>query len=265
MTNEIDQVKTEAANLVLERISSPLIFSFVLAWCGWNYRTLLILLSENSVSVKLRLLSELAYPDWSARLLDGFAAPLAVALAYVFAYPHLERSIYAYQLRQKAKREALRRRIEEAPMLSQPESDALRKKMENAEAAKLEALSQLSEAQLQFQATQAALTSNFDDLQRSFQQLIVGTSHFLAGADASDATEAEGASRIDPRWISWVLRAVAKAPTYEGVLFSELVSGGNREKEHEVAVDYLVKRGVLEAVDLSKSWDQCRIRFRLSQ
>jgi hypothetical protein len=70
-----------------ERLNSPLLFSFALSWCAWNYDALLILLSENSVTDKLAMMTRIAFPDGLTVAWKAVMGPLASALAYIFFYP----------------------------------------------------------------------------------------------------------------------------------------------------------------------------------
>lgn len=111
---------------IVERLSSPLLGSFVIAWSGWNYRFFVILFSDASVSKTFEMIDQIAFASWWAYLGHGLLFPLLTALAYVFFYPHPANYVYGYTLKRKRASNALRQSIEEETLLSIEESRSIR-------------------------------------------------------------------------------------------------------------------------------------------
>jgi|GEM_PF-5824398 len=182
MSDSAKELQEGATNLVLERLSSPLLFSFALAWCVGNYKALLVLISENPVTVKFHLLSKVVYPDALQMWAVGFGVPLAIACAYVFLYPPIERQIYRYLLNQRRHRDYVRRSIEEAPVLTVAEGDALRAEVEKklaAAAAEVQQAIQVS--QVRMSEAQRA-DERIQRLESEIENLCVGVAHALFSA-----------------------------------------------------------------------------------
>ncbi len=109
-----------------ERFSSPLLSSFLIAWAGWNYKFVMIVLSANTVTTTLDLIQRVAFPDWQAMLFRGAILPLASALLYILGYPYPARWVNGFVLRQQRANNKQRSQIEEETPLTLEESNALR-------------------------------------------------------------------------------------------------------------------------------------------
>lgn len=73
----LDEVIKSAREYFLDRVASPLTGAFVLSWCIWNYKFILVVLSDEHVVRKLHIVRAIIFPDWTATAIQGFAAPLA--------------------------------------------------------------------------------------------------------------------------------------------------------------------------------------------
>ena len=106
-----------AQQSVFERLSSPLIFSFALAWAGWNYKFVMILLSSNTVSTTLEFIEQYAFPDARSIWIHGVLLPLGSALVYVFGFPFIGLRVQQYNLWREGRTEGMRSRmLNETPM-----------------------------------------------------------------------------------------------------------------------------------------------------
>ena len=77
-----------------ERFSNPLVSSFVVAWCGWNYKFFVILFSGNTVKVTFDLIDEVAFPERWNYGVQGFLAPLGSALLFLVLVPYFTTLYY---------------------------------------------------------------------------------------------------------------------------------------------------------------------------
>ena len=118
---------------VLERLASPLIGSFFIAWCIWNYRFLVILFSDATVSQTFDLVDTQAFPDQLTVILRGMAYPLFTALAYVFLYPYPAKMVYGYTRRRQVELGRLRQKIEDETPLTLEESREIRSQFRDAD------------------------------------------------------------------------------------------------------------------------------------
>lgn len=118
--------KTVKAQLY-ERVSSPLLGSFLIAWCGWNYKFVLVLISSMDAEKKLAYINAVLYPSIYARLLEGFTYPLLTSLLLIFVYPLPARWIYSYSRRQQVLLKKLQQVIDEETPLSMEDARELRK------------------------------------------------------------------------------------------------------------------------------------------
>lgn len=120
-----DLLQSTKATLA-ERISSPLLGSFAVAWCLVNYKFLVILFSAASVTQTFQLIDTVAFPNSKSVLINGVFRPLSFALAYVFLYPYPAQFIYGFTHRMRKKTNRIRQQIEDETPLTLEESCALR-------------------------------------------------------------------------------------------------------------------------------------------
>ena len=74
----------EAKSRVLERISSPLLISFLISWCLINYDVLLTLASKESIFLRIWYVDTVLSLDKKR-----FLIPCGVAVAYTICYPFI--------------------------------------------------------------------------------------------------------------------------------------------------------------------------------
>ncbi|MCX3879045.1 hypothetical protein NAH03_16260 [Stenotrophomonas maltophilia] len=117
---------------ISDRFMSPLGASITASWCAWNYKFLLVIFSGDAAIRKIHLI-KLIYQDefyaWG-HLLVG---PVATTLIYVFLYPYPSNWVYSYSLRRRMEALTLKRTVENQTVLTQEESQALRKKFTDIE------------------------------------------------------------------------------------------------------------------------------------
>lgn len=108
-----------------ERASSPLIGSFVLSWLVWNYRLIMVLLSDQPVAGRFQYIDTALYGHgWSAAF-QLFLGPLLCALTYIFLYPVITKWINGYWFRKQNELKKQRDEIEGARLLTVEESQAV--------------------------------------------------------------------------------------------------------------------------------------------
>ena len=116
-----------------DRLASPLIGSYITAWCVVNYRMILIIFSSMPYPQKVQHIDALFVPWW--RYLISYGVPALVSALYIFVYPHIAKWVFKkWQQYIKDKRD-IKNKIEEQALLTQEESakireDFLRRKIE---------------------------------------------------------------------------------------------------------------------------------------
>lgn len=121
-----DEIVKSAKAQISERIASPLIGSFSLSWCIWNYKFLVILFSNASVSQTFSLIDSVAFPTpWSV-VINGVLLPALTAVIYIFGYPYPARFVYQFTRRRQKEINEIRQRIEDETLLTIEESRKIR-------------------------------------------------------------------------------------------------------------------------------------------
>ncbi|MEL4279550.1 hypothetical protein [Shewanella mangrovisoli] len=119
-----------------DRVSSPLSSSFLVSWCLWNYKILIVLFSSmepyqkyNAIDIFIStsLFSTPFYEPLGYLMSNGFVYPLLSALAYIFIYPIPSKYIYKYHIKQLSLLKQARNTIEELEVLTVDESLKIKK------------------------------------------------------------------------------------------------------------------------------------------
>jgi len=124
-----DLVKSFKAQLY-DRVSSPLLSSFVLAWIVWNHRLFMVLLSSDlKIFEKFIYVDSILYPTWREIAGPGFIWPLMSALALLFLYPIPGRWVYEYVRKEQRELKRIQQRIDDETPLTVESARALRTEM----------------------------------------------------------------------------------------------------------------------------------------
>ncbi|MFN5166116.1 MAG: hypothetical protein ACK5JG_12330 [Pseudomonadota bacterium] len=142
MLNEILQT---TRSTLAERLASPLIGGFLVSWCLWNWKFLVILFSDAGVTQTFTLIHTFVFPDTASIITKGILYPLLTTLIYVFVYPYPARQVYGFTLRQQRAANRLRQTISEETLLTLEESRALRSEYVEHERKSQESIERLSE------------------------------------------------------------------------------------------------------------------------
>lgn len=140
----VDEILKSAKAQISERIASPLIGSFVISWCLWNYKFLVILFSSASVSQTFALINAIVFPTAWSIVLNGILLPTLTALAYIFAYPYPAKYVYEFTRRRQKEVNEVRQRIEDETLLTIEESRKIRAEVLQTEKAHQEIVDRLN-------------------------------------------------------------------------------------------------------------------------
>lgn len=107
-----DSLKSIKAYLY-ERANSPLLRTFLASWSIWNYKLILVLLSNMDVKDKIEFIPSRFYPDHTQYLLgDGFLFPLLTTIIYIFIIPFPAELSYWYTQKMQRRLHDHKKRIE---------------------------------------------------------------------------------------------------------------------------------------------------------
>ncbi len=109
-----------------ERATSPLLGSFVISWCLWNYDFFLVLFSGDALVFKLSFLKVYIFPsDWSW-VYWRVVGPLVTTVAYIYIYPIPAQWVYQYTRNQHRKMKEIQQASEDLTPLTREESRKIR-------------------------------------------------------------------------------------------------------------------------------------------
>lgn len=110
-----------------DRISSPLSGAFLFSWPAWNWKFLLVVLSDLTAPEKLAYITQNIYPTKESALLYGLTFPLITAIAFILLYPIP--SLWAYKISQHHKKtfKTTQQKTEDDIPLPQEEAILLKK------------------------------------------------------------------------------------------------------------------------------------------
>ncbi len=170
--------------LIKDRISNPLTSTFAISWCLWNYKFLMILLSDNTVVTTIQLIKEHSFPNILQTIIYGFALPLISSLIYIFAYPYPSREIYKFTLRRKQEILASRNEIEKHELLTLEESQRLRR-------IHAQEKQQLRDSLIEKEAENNALISELSELKQKIEKNQQNDEIYLNNENIEDSKDIE--------------------------------------------------------------------------
>lgn len=115
-----------------ERLSNPLISSFVIAWSLYNYKVFVILFSKNTVTETFLLIHQ-RFPDLSAVVVHGFLLPAVFAGLYLFVLPFPTKWVYKWVREKQKGIDDIRDEYESQKRLTKEQSSEIRRNMREQE------------------------------------------------------------------------------------------------------------------------------------
>jgi len=123
----MDDLVKSFKSIMYDRVTSPLLSSFLVSWAAWNHRLFVVLLSSDlKLKEKFDYADNILYPTWHEVLLRGFGWPLLSALFLIFAYPLPARKVYEYVRKEQQKLKIIQQKIEDETPITQEEARDLR-------------------------------------------------------------------------------------------------------------------------------------------
>jgi hypothetical protein len=163
----IEDILQSAKQTLVERFSSPLLGAFLISWVGWNWKFLVILFADTSVTTTFDLVHKLAFPDWTAILLKGFVFPLMTSLGYVFLYPYPARFVYEFTLKRQREINETKQRIANETPLTLEKSMQLRAEFVARDRRSTEIIQRLNEEVTSLKAAFDSKPGNSDSLSKT--------------------------------------------------------------------------------------------------
>lgn len=129
-----DLIKSFKAQLY-DRVTSPLLSSFLISWALWNNRLFVVLISTDlKLKEKFSYVDNVLYPTIYEVGLRGILWPLLSALALLLLYPIPGRWIYEYVRKEQKKLKEIQQRIDDDTPLTLADARELRSAIRKAEA-----------------------------------------------------------------------------------------------------------------------------------
>lgn len=129
----IDELSRSIRAHLYERITNPFLGAVAIAWCFWNYKLILVLLSADSVVWKIEFIQSRLYLGWLDVVLYFLVFPLLSGLAFLFAYPIPARFVYRYSRKQLKVLKSIKLEVDDETPVSQEEYVKLRRKVNELE------------------------------------------------------------------------------------------------------------------------------------
>lgn len=130
-TDMFEQFSNSIKATLYDRISSPLSSSFLVSWCLWNYKILIVLFSsikpydkynQIEILISTTIFKTPFYEPLGYWLSNGIVFPALSALAYIYLYPVPSKIIYEHHLKTQDALKSLRNKIENEERLSVKDS-----------------------------------------------------------------------------------------------------------------------------------------------
>ncbi|NSM24989.1 hypothetical protein HT094_12030 [Shewanella sp. ZOR0012] len=134
----LEQISNSIKATLYDRVSSPLSSSFIISWCLWNYKILIVLFSSmkpyekyNAIDilVSTTVLQTSFYEPLGYWLTNGVAFPFLSALAYIYIYPIPAKIVYRHHLEVQDDLKKKRNEIENNELLTLDDSLILRQEI----------------------------------------------------------------------------------------------------------------------------------------
>jgi hypothetical protein len=122
-----DDVSKTIKSQLYERVSSPLLISFVSSWLAWNYRFVMTVTSSLPLTEKFSVIDTQIFPTLEKIFLHGSVYPLCTALLLIFVYPIPAKFVYEHWRRQQRELKEIQQRIDDETPLSNEEAREIRR------------------------------------------------------------------------------------------------------------------------------------------
>lgn len=100
-----DDVGKTIKAILYDRVTSPLFGTFLLSWCGWNWRLIALFLTDSSTTVakKFQYVDVELYPSNDVTFIYGLLLPLTTTAFFIYIYPWFAKKVYGHWREQQNK------------------------------------------------------------------------------------------------------------------------------------------------------------------
>jgi hypothetical protein len=165
----LNDIATNVKAQLYDRVSSPLLGSFIVSWCLWNWKVILILVSSLSATEKITYIELNFFPTWKAYATQGLAIPLLITLAIIYIYPIPARAIYRKTRGDLRELKEIQQAIEDVTPMPLEEARKRRQLLRNIETLHDEELASKEAENLTLQTQRANLSSELQQLREQFK------------------------------------------------------------------------------------------------
>lgn len=124
--------KTIKAGLY-ERVTSPLLGSFLISWTIWNYKFIAVIFASIPPQEKISLIENTIFPNITSSLLRGGLYPLLTTIVFIFIYPYPARFVFEFWRKEQKTLKEIRQRIEDETPLTIDEARKIKREALNIE------------------------------------------------------------------------------------------------------------------------------------
>lgn len=125
--NMLDDITTTIKAQLYERVSSPLLGSFLISWSLINYKLILILFSSLSAPEKITYIEFNLFSSIEDYMLKGVFLPLLATLAIILIYPYPAAKIYEISRTNRKKLKEIQQKIDDETPITRDEARKIRK------------------------------------------------------------------------------------------------------------------------------------------
>ncbi|MBB6154429.1 hypothetical protein HDC30_001637 [Pseudomonas sp. JAI115] len=123
----LDDITTTIKAQLYERVTSPLLGSFLISWCLINYKLILILFSSLSAPEKITYIEFNLFSSVQDYMLKGVFFPLIATLAIILVYPYPAAKIYEISRNNRKKLKEIQQKIDDETPITRDEARKIRK------------------------------------------------------------------------------------------------------------------------------------------
>lgn len=274
-----DDLTKDIKAQLAERLRSPLLGAFVIAWAAWNFKSVLVLFSTMSIQEKLDFWATHYSDDWKW-ISRTILYPLGTTVAFLLLYPYPARWAYHYWHWQHKKLKQVQQRIDdETPMTLEEAKELRRSALEQQSQMQVQLrsladvnrelvnqrealLTQVAESRKEANArTEEArnLTAQLQSIQMEMQKLKTSSTPSNDGIRGDQPVVASGGLPADLHGRLHLLVKQHGLNDQQGVVFYSIVKGGGRVAKNSVygefpktnrveidhAIDHLERAGLV--------------------
>lgn len=123
----LDDITTTIKAQLYERVSSPLLGSFLISWSLINYKLILILFSSLSAPDKITYIEFNLFSSVEDYMLKGVFLPLLATLAIILIYPYPAAKIYEISRKNRKNLKEIQQKIDDETPITRDEARKIRK------------------------------------------------------------------------------------------------------------------------------------------